>query len=79
MKSSILRRIQTMAEYKFPVAIGDTVTAVVEDEDHVVDIIHYEVCGVAQVGNKQYVIDKHGESFEIGSRLCLVEERDAKA
>ena len=63
-----------MAEYKFPVAIGDTVKALVEDENHVVDILPYKVFGVAQVGDKQYVIDKHGEMYEIGTQLCLVEE-----
>ena len=65
------------ARYEFPVAIGDTVTAVVEDDEHVADIIHYEVCGVAQIGEKQYVIDKHGEMYEIGSQLCLLGVRDA--
>lgn len=62
-----------MAEYSFPVAIGDIVIAWVEDEEHIVDRIPYEVCGVAQIGDKQYVIDKHGEMYEIGSQLCLVE------
>ena len=62
-------------EYKFPVAIGDTVTALVEDEHHVVTIIPYKVCGVAQIGDKQYVIDEAGEKYEIGSKLCLVEDR----
>ena len=63
-----------MAEYKFPVAIGDTVKALVEDEDRVVDIIRYKVCGVAQVGDKQYVIDDSGEKYEIGTKFCLTEE-----
>ena len=63
-----------MAEYSFPVAIGDTVTAWVEDEEHIVDKVTYKVYGVAQEGNKQYVIDKDNELYEIGSQLCLVEE-----
>ena len=31
-----------MAEYSFPVAIGDIVIAWVEDEEHIVDRIPYE-------------------------------------
>jgi hypothetical protein len=65
-----------MTEYKFPVSIGDTVKALVEDEDHVVDIIRYKVCGVAQIGEKQYVIDEGGEMYEIGTRFCLTEEEE---
>ena len=61
-----------MESYIFPVAIGDTVTAWVEDEDHVVKDIKYTVCGVAQIGEKQYVFDECGERHEIGSRTCLV-------
>ena len=61
-----------MAVYKFPVAIGDTVKAWVED-DHVVEDIEYKVHGVAQIGEKQYVIDEGGEMYEIGTRLCLTE------
>ena len=61
-----------MTVYKFPVAIGDTVKALVEDEHHVVDIIPYKVCGVAQIGEKQYVFDECGERHEIGSRTCVV-------
>ena len=64
-----------MAEYSFPVAIGDIVIAWVEDEEHIVDRIPYEVCGVAQIGDKQYVIDKDNELYEIGSQLCTVEEK----
>ena len=67
-----------MAKYEFPVAIGDIVTAVVEDDEHIVDIIHYEVCGVAQKGDKQYVIDKYGDLYEIGSELCLLGEHERK-
>ena len=61
-----------MESYIFPVAIGDTVTAWVEDEDHVKTKIEYKVCGVAQIGEKQYVIDECGEKYEIGSETCLV-------
>ncbi len=61
--------------YKFPVAIGDTVKAIVEDEHHVVDIIRYKVHGVAQIGDKQYVIDESGEMYEIGTKLCLIDEK----
>ena len=67
-----------MSEYKFPVAIGDTVRAVVEDENHIVDLIDYKVCGVAQIGDKQYVFDDCGEMYEIGTKMCLVLERRAK-
>ena len=63
-----------MAKYEFPVAIGDTVRAIVEDEDNVVDLIDYKVCGVAQIGEKQYVFDDCGEKYEIGTKMCLVEE-----
>lgn len=63
-----------MSEYKFPVAIGDTVRAVVEDENHIVDLIDYKVCGVAQIGDKQYVFDDCGEMYEIGAQMCLVME-----
>ena len=65
-----------MAEFKFPVAIGDTVKAIVEDEHHVAEIIQYKVHGVAQIGDKQYVIDEAGEMYEIGSKLCLVYEKN---
>lgn len=64
-----------MESYIFPVAIGDTVKAIVEDEHHVADIIRYKVHGVAQIGEKQYVIDEAGEMYEIGSKLCLVGRR----
>lgn len=64
-----------MAVYKFPVAIGDTVKAIVEDENHIESIVEYEVCGVAQKGDKQFVIDKYGDLYEIGSRLCLQEDK----
>ena len=64
-----------MSEYKFPVAIGDIVKAIVEDENHIVDIISYKVCGVAQIGDKQYVIDADGEKNEIGTKMCLVEDK----
>jgi hypothetical protein len=64
-----------MESYIFPVAIGDTVKAIVEDEHHVKAKIEYKVCGVAQIGEKQYVIDESGEKFEIGSKLCLVEDK----
>ena len=63
-----------MAIYEFPVAIGDTVRAFVEDERHIVDLIDYKVCGVAQIGEKQYVIDECGEMYEIGTRMCVVSE-----
>ena len=63
-----------MKSYIFPVAIGDTVKAMVEDENHVVEIIRYKVHGVAQIGDKQYVIDESGEMYEIGSKLCLIDE-----
>ena len=63
-----------MESYIFPVAIGDTVKAMVEDEHHVVEIVPYKVHGVAQIGDKQYVIDESGEKYEIGTRLCLTEE-----
>lgn len=62
-------------EYKFPVAIGDTVKAVIEDENHIVKIVPYKVCGVAQIGETQYVIDEDKELNEIGTRWCLVEEQ----
>lgn len=61
-----------MIKYKFPVAIGDTVRAIVEDENHVVDLVDYKVCGVAQIGDKQYVFDDCGERYEIGTKMCLV-------
>ena len=61
-----------MIEYKFPVAIGDTVRAIVEDEEHIVDFIDYKVCGVAQIGDKQYVFDECGEKYEIGTKMCLM-------
>ena len=64
-----------MAEYSFPVDIGDYVIAWVVDEENIVDRIPYEVCGVAQIGDKQYVIDDDGELYEIGSQLCTLEER----
>lgn len=60
-----------MTVYKFPVAIGDTVVAYVE-EDHVKTKIPYKVCGVAQIGEKQYVFDECGERHEIGSETCMV-------
>ena len=64
-----------MAEYKFPIAIGDTVKAMVEDEEnHIVKFIPYKVCGVAQIGDKQYVIDEDEELNEIGTRWCLLSE-----
>lgn len=62
-------------EYKFPVAIGDTVKAVIEDENHIVRIVPYKVCGVAQIGETQYVIDEDKELNEIGTRWCLLEEK----
>lgn len=61
-----------MTKYKFPIAIGDTVRAIVEDENHIIDFIDYKVCGVAQIGEKQYVIDDCGEMYEIGTKMCLV-------
>ena len=67
-------RVKKMCEYKFPVAIGDTVKAVVEDENHVVKFVPYEVKGVAQIGEKQYVIDEDNELNEIGTRWCLLNE-----
>lgn len=63
-----------MAEYKFPVAIGDTVRAIVEDEKHIPELIEYKVCGVAQIGEKQFVFDNCGEMYEIGSPMCIVGE-----
>lgn len=65
-----------MESYIFPVAIGDTVKAIVEDENHVKTMIKYKVCGVAQIGDKQYVIDECGEMYEIGSETCLVGVQD---
>lgn len=63
-----------MAKYEFPVAIGDTVRAIVEDENKVADLIDYKVCGVAQIGEKQYVFDECGEMYEIGTKMCFVSE-----
>ena len=63
-----------MMKYEFPVAIGDTVRAYVEDENHIVELIDYKVRGVAQIGEKQYVIDDCGEMYEIGTRMCVVKE-----
>ena len=60
-----------MAKYEFPVAIGG---AVVEDENHIVDLIDYKVHGVAQVDEKQYVIDECGEMYEIGTKMCLISD-----
>ena len=62
-----------MKTYTFPVSIGDKVKAKVKDGDKV-DEVSYLVHGVAQIGDKQYVIDESGEMFEIGSDLCLVDE-----
>ena len=58
----------------FPVAIGDTVRCVVEDENHVTDIVRYKVCGLAFRGGKYYVIDEEGTLSEIGSRFCVIFE-----
>ena len=58
----------------FPVAIGDTVRCVVEDENHVTDIIHYKVCGLAFRDGKYYAIDEEGTLCEVGSRFCVVLE-----
>lgn len=58
----------------FPVAIGDTVRCVVEDENHVTDIVRYKVCGLAFRDGKYYAIDEEGALSEIGSRFCVVLE-----
>lgn len=67
-----------MMKYEFPVAIGDTVNALVEDDNHIAKVIPYKVCGVAQIGEKQYVIDEDNELNEIGTRWCLVSEGKGK-
>jgi hypothetical protein len=69
-----------MTTYEFPVKIGDTVTSWCED-DHVYEPVPLKVHGVAQIGDKQYVIDESGEKYEIGSKFCLgvnlIDERKA--
>ena len=67
----------------FPIAIGDTVRCVVEDENHVTDIVRYGVRGLAFMDGKYYVIDDEGTLCEVGSRFCVVlddgEISDAKS
>lgn len=58
----------------FPIAVGDTVRCVVEDENCVTDIICYKVRGLAFMDGKYYAIDDEGTLCEVGSRFCVVLE-----
>ena len=63
-----------------PVKVGDSVLSVLEDEDHVVEILPWTVCGVAFYDGKYYAMDECREMYEVGSSMCLPEKdiREAK-
>ena len=62
------------AVYSFPVQIGDTVKCLVKDENNVVDLISYKVCGLAVILNTQYVITEDGMLNEINTVDCILPE-----
>jgi len=57
-----------------PVKVGDNVISVLEDEDHVVELFSWRVCGVALFEGRYYALDESREMYEVGSSLCLPEK-----
>ena len=79
---SVLRDIERLEgiRYEFPVGIGETVKCVCEEEDEyenpVASLVPYRVAGVAFFKGKHYVLDDCREMYEIGTRYCILSERD---
>lgn len=61
-----------VTDFFFPLTVGDTVKCVVEDENHVTDILEYTVHGLAVFNGKKYVITKDGQLNEIGTADCIL-------
>jgi hypothetical protein len=63
-----------MKKITFPIKVGQTVHALVEDENHVTELVPYTVAGLAYFKDKLYVFDDDGEMYEIGTRYCIIPE-----
>ena len=79
---SVLRDIERPEgiRYEFPVGIGETVKCACEDYDEdgnpVTELSPYPVKGVAFFKGKHYVLDDCREMYEIGTRYCILPERE---
>ena len=69
-----------VAVIAFPVAIGDVVKCACEDTDEygnpVTELAPYEVKGVACYEGRYYVLDECREMYEVGTRYCIIPERE---
>ena len=66
-----------MAEFKFPIDIGDTLHSYFKEPDGVISVRPLKVNGVAQIGETQYAIGPDGEMHEIGSLMAMIPEGKA--